>query len=238
MKFPLTMTVRPPADFPRPPDACWPACSRKNSGLHSESHCLHLPRNKTRIADGSCGSTRPGETTLVVIHDAQRNGELVLWPNSPRCVAPCTDLRSSTTYPGLCSRREQFFEAACACFASSPSLFRGLVLDLSSTEIPGLNDPALGLVNVFFRCDVLDPDTNAVLGEDDVLLLHPLRGSVSYLGHRDPDLVPQPCCAGQDDQEDHERNELPDSGHGCFGGVSDRELGLNSECGVIQAARQ
>lgn len=49
-----------------------------------------------------------------------------------------------------------------------------LILDLTAPQVPGLDNPALGLVDVFFCSDMLDAHAYTVFGEDNVLLLHPL----------------------------------------------------------------
>lgn len=76
------------------------------------------------------------------------------------------------------------------------------------SEVPGLDNPTLGGVDIFLILDLLDTDTDAVLGEDDVLLAHALRRRLLYLGEAEIDLVADPGRAGEYDEEDDERDKL------------------------------
>jgi hypothetical protein len=75
-------------------------------------------------------------------------------------------------------------------------------------HIPCLNDPALRGIDVFLVLDLLDTDTHAVFGEDDVLLAHALGGRVADLGDGEVDVPADPSGAGEDDESDEEGNEL------------------------------
>ncbi len=77
-----------------------------------------------------------------------------------------------------------------------------------ASHVPGLDDPALGGVDVLLLLDVLDADAEAVLGEDDVLLGHAGLGVVADLGRAEVDLVPDEGDAAEDGQEDEEGQEL------------------------------
>lgn len=56
-----------------------------------------------------------------------------------------------------------------------------LFLLLRLAKVPGFDNPALGLVNIFLVLHMLYTDAHAILGEDDVLLAHSLGCCVSNL---------------------------------------------------------
>lgn len=76
-------------------------------------------------------------------------------------------------------------------------------------EIPGLDNPALGSIDIFLVLDLLDANANAILGEDDILLAHALLGRLADLADAEVDLVADPSGAGEDEKEDDEREDLP-----------------------------
>ena len=79
----------------------------------------------------------------------------------------------------------------------------GLVRARSAPQLPGLDKEALGAVEVRLVLDVLDVDAQAaVLGEDDVVLVHLLARLRLDLAHRQVDLVADPGQAGQEDEGD------------------------------------
>lgn len=78
--------------------------------------------------------------------------------------------------------------------------------------VPGLDDPLLGGVDVSLVVDVLDADAEAVLCEDDVLLLHAVARLLLDLVGRQVDLVADPAQAADDGEEDDERKELAKGG--------------------------
>lgn len=87
-----------------------------------------------------------------------------------------------------------------------------LVVDLAGGQTPCLDNPVLCLVDVLFRVDVPDTDTDPVLGEDDVSSFHSLRGDVLDLDNGDIDLPADPGDTAEDDESDDEREELAAGG--------------------------
>lgn len=61
-----------------------------------------------------------------------------------------------------------------------------------SAEVPGLDDPSLGFVDIFLVRGVFDADAHAVLGENDILLAHSLRSRLLDFGHGYVDLPENP----------------------------------------------
>jgi len=78
------------------------------------------------------------------------------------------------------------------------------------TQVPRFDKDALRLVYVVVVLDLLYAHLQAILGEDNVLLLHLLRGSIGDLHNREVDVVPDECKASQNRKEDNEREELGD----------------------------
>lgn len=76
------------------------------------------------------------------------------------------------------------------------------------TQVPRFDEDALRLVNVIVVSDLFHAHFHAVLCEDNVLLLHLLRGGIGDLHDREVDVVPDKCQASQDSKEDNEREEL------------------------------
>ena len=86
----------------------------------------------------------------------------------------------------------------------------GFVGARRTPQLPGLDKKALGLVEVRLVPDVLDTDAQAaVLGEDDVVLVHLLAGLRLDLAHGQVDLVADPGQAGQEDECDDQGQQLP-----------------------------
>ena len=76
------------------------------------------------------------------------------------------------------------------------------------TEVPRFDEDALCLVYVVVVSDLLHAYFQAVFCEDNILLLHLLRGGIGDLHDREVDVVPDKCEASQDPKEDNEREEL------------------------------
>lgn len=79
-------------------------------------------------------------------------------------------------------------------------------------HIPGLDDQPLRLVEILLVLDVPHADLDAVLGEDDVLLVHARRRRVADLSSAHVDVVAHEAGDADDDEEDDEGEELPTRG--------------------------
>lgn len=90
---------------------------------------------------------------------------------------------------------------------------------VAAAHVPGLDDPALGAVDVVLLLDVLDPDAHPVLGEDHVVPRHALLGVVPYLGYAEVDLVAHHGYDDRDHAHDHEGDELSPVVGGSRGGL-------------------
>lgn len=75
-------------------------------------------------------------------------------------------------------------------------------------EVPGLDDPALGGVDVSLVLDMADTDAHAVLGEDDVLAGHLVACLPVDLIGGFPDVVADEGDATQDHQHDKQGQDL------------------------------
>lgn len=85
------------------------------------------------------------------------------------------------------------------------------LLDLADSitaQIPSLDDPTLGLVDVVLVRGVLDADADAVLCEDDVLLAHALRRGLLDLVDGEIHLPKHPGNAGEEEEGNDEGDDL------------------------------
>lgn len=125
------------------------------------------------------------------------------------------------SYCSWCQPKTQQSRPPSACGqVSVPAARFGapLIVFARGAQVPGLDDPALGGVDVVLRLDLLDPDLDAVLCEDDVLLAHSLRRGVLHLGDADVDLVADPTADAQEGEDDEEGEDLA-----AKGGQRDRD---------------
>lgn len=86
------------------------------------------------------------------------------------------------------------------------------LLDLTDSipaQIPSLDDPTLGFIDVVLVRGVLDANANAVLCEDDVLLAHALRGGLLDFVHGEVHLPKHPGYAGEEEKGNDEGDNLP-----------------------------
>ena len=83
-----------------------------------------------------------------------------------------------------------------------------LVLLRIPAQIPRLHNPLLRPIHLLFGLDVLDPDFQAILSEDDILLVHAFRSHIADLSRADVDLVENKSDASEEEEEEDEGGEL------------------------------
>lgn len=83
-----------------------------------------------------------------------------------------------------------------------------LLARLVRRQVPSVDDPALGGIDLPLVLDMLKADLDAILGPDDVLLAHALRHVPAHLGGALVDMVAHEDEGSHDDEEDDERDKL------------------------------
>lgn len=87
-----------------------------------------------------------------------------------------------------------------------------LLARLVRRQVPRVDDPALGSIDLLLTLNVLDADLETVLGPDDVLLAHALRHVAAHLGCALVDMVAHEDEAGHNYEEYDQRYKLAAKG--------------------------
>lgn len=83
-----------------------------------------------------------------------------------------------------------------------------LLARLVRRQVPRVDDPALGGIDLPLVLDMLKADLDAILGPDDVLLAHALRHVPAHLSRALVDMIAHKDEGSHDDEEDDEREKL------------------------------
>ena len=121
---------------------------------------------------------------------------------------PCPKETSSRHIPRAPAARDTVFSSSVSLSSLLELVVVLVLLLVLAAHVPGLDDPALGGVDVLLVLDVLDADAQAVLCEDDVLLAHLLGDVAPHADDAEVDLVADEGQAADDDEGDDEREEL------------------------------